>query len=145
MKINVNPYFIYSANILFLRTQFQSVVFSHIYIYIYVDIRQYVVTLLYLCFHLRKYIYSTEIQDPADEIYHMLAASLWSTLLPQATSRLRQDDSLPVPSDDFLRHRLNNHLFKGRLRAPCSPITTILLMSQQSLRYLTAGTTNTQT
>lgn len=141
MKINVNHYFIYSANILFLCTQFQSVVFSHICM----RTSDYAVTLLCLCFHLRKYIYSTELQDPAEEIYHMLAVSFWSTLLPQATSRLRQDDSLPVSSDDFLRQGPNNHPFKGRLRAPCSPITIILLMSQKSMKYLTAGTNNTQT
>lgn len=69
-----------------------------------------------LCFHLRKHIYSTELQDCAEEIHHMLAISFWSILLPQATTRLRQDDSLPVSSDGFLRQGPNNPSFKREVK-----------------------------
>lgn len=68
----------------------------------------------------------------------MLAVSFWSKLLPQATNRLRQDDSLPVYSADFLRQAPYNHPFKGRLRAACSHITTIL-MPQQNTKHLNTG------
>jgi len=87
-------------------------------------------------FHLRKYIHSTELQHPAEEISHMLSVSFWSTLLPEATCRLRQYNSLPVPSDDVLRQGLNNHAFKERLRASCSPAMIVLLMSKQSTLQL---------
>lgn len=103
------------------------------------DIRQYAVTLLCFCFPIRKYTYSTELQDPAEELYHKLAISFWNAVLPQATSRLRQDNRLPLPSNDFLRQG-PKHPFKGRIRVHCSPITIILSMSQHSTKHLTSGT-----
>ena len=102
------------------------------------DLRQQAVTFLWLCFHLRKYIYTTEFQGPAEEICHMLAISFWSKLLPQATNRLRRDDSLPVYSDDCLWQAPYIHPSKGRLRAAWSHIITIL-MPQQNMKHCNTG------
>lgn len=136
MKINVDHYFIYSTDVLALCTQFQRVVFSTIYMWTLENMQSPVSAFVFIAGNI---FVQQNSQDPAEEIYHMLAVS-WSTLLPQATSRLRQDDSLPVSSDDFLRQGKNNHPFKGRLRAPCTPTTIIWLVSQRSTKYLTAGT-----
>lgn len=98
MKINVTHYFIYSSQYF---VSVHAIPEHGVQWHMYVDIRQYTVTLL--CFHLRKYICSTELQNHAEETHHMLAVAFWSALLPQATCRSRQDNSFPVSSNDFLR------------------------------------------
>lgn len=77
MKINVNHYFTYSTNVLALCTQFEGGVQHQIY----VGSRQYAVTCLCLCFLTYQEIclFNRTLQDPAEEIYHMLAVS-WTTL-----------------------------------------------------------------
>lgn len=78
MKINVDHYFIYSTDVLALCTQFGGV--QH---HIYVSSRQYAVTCLVFIsafvFISGIYLFNRTLQDPAEEICHMLAVS-WTTL-----------------------------------------------------------------
>lgn len=126
---------IYSTDILALCTQFKKVVFSIILMWALDNMPSPVSAFVFISGNI--FIQKNSSGSCRRNIPYV--SSLMDHTAPSGYQQVEIRDSLPVSSDDFLRQRQNNHPFKGRLRAPCSPTTIIWLMSQQSTKCLVAG------